>query len=295
MKKIRYIIEAAALTIIIGIFRCLPVDRASGLGGWILRKIGPLLGASRKAERHMKLAFPDMSEKEIRGHVSNMWDNLGRVIAEYPHLETIAAKRITVQGRDILEQALGDGDGAIFCSAHLGNWEIFAAFLREDYGAALDLTYRALNNPYADQLLLKARTLNGKVKAFPKARESGRELIRTARGNGFLGILIDQKYNEGVAVNFFGMDAMTNPIAVELAQKTRSPMFMVRSHRKGGANFEIEMSKPLRLYDDQGNPRPAKDVLRDAHEILESWIRETPEQWLWLHRRWGREEGRDEP
>jgi KDO2-lipid IV(A) lauroyltransferase len=287
MKRIRYLLEAAALYVIFTIFRLLPLRAASALGGFLGRYIGPLLGASGKALRHIRSAFPEMGEDEAKAHIHDMWENLGRVLGEYPHLEELAYTQVTLEGREIAERLLADGQGAIFCGAHIGNWEIPGAYFLTEYDQSLSLTYRALNNPYADRLLLKARTLGGKLDAFPKARESGRDLIKTARNKGFLGILIDQKYNEGVAVPFFGMDAMTNPIAVELAQKTKSPLVMVQNKRLGGTQFVIRVHEPLALFDGSGNPRPTADVLRDANAILESWIREAPGQWLWLHRRWG--------
>ena len=101
-----------------------------------------------------------------------------------------------------------------------------------------------------------------------------------------LGMLIDQKYNEGLAVPFFGQPAMTNPVFVQMAQRYNGFLIPARAERLGGAHFRLTLHPPLALADQAGHPRTAEDVLAEAHRLLEEWIRERPEQWLWIHKRW---------
>jgi KDO2-lipid IV(A) lauroyltransferase len=286
MKKLFYFIESLLLAVLMTLFRILPLDTASALGGAIARGIGPLMGISKRARKNLEIAFPGMDDAAKTKIIRDMWDNMGRVIAEYPHLAKIGTSRITINNEYIIKDVLAAGNGGVFFSAHIGNWETHVPGMLSRYGVAAALTYRALNNEFADGILRRYRTLNGKIKAFPKARESGRQLLSELKNKNHLAILIDQKYNEGIPVPFFGRPAMTNPVFVQLAQKYKCPLIPTRCKRLNGAHFEITLHEPLKLFDDAGNPRPIEDVIVDAHKILESWISDTPGQWLWLHRRW---------
>ncbi len=286
MQSIRYFIEAVLLYALYGFFKILPVESASNLGGWLGRVIGPLLGASGKAERHLSLAMPDLSQDQKKTIIVQMWDNLGRVIAEYPHLRHIAGKRTTIESDIDLNIYKGSDKGIVFVAAHIGNWEIgcIAPYLQT--GLEIDSTYRAPNNPWVADFLLRLRTLNGVLKSYPKSRQGGMSLIKAMKQKRNIVILIDQKYNEGIAVPFFGQDAMTNPIFVQLGQKYGLDVIPVHILRTGSARFCLRIEEPLRLEDDDGRARSEYDVIKDAHAVLEGWIREQPGQWLWLHRRW---------
>lgn len=269
-----------------GFFKILPLDVASGLGGFIFRNLGMLIGATRKARKNLEIAFPGLSKGEQDKILLEMWDNLGRVMAEYPHLETIARKRTVVENQDIIDQVVANKSGAILVASHLANWEINGANLYTKCGVPLHLTYRALNNPYADKILHDARTLKGKLPAYAKSREGGRQILNTLKTHQILGMLIDQKYNEGLAVPFFGKPAMSNPVYVQLAQKYKCPAIPVQAIRLKGAHFKIKVYPPLGLFDPDGKPFPVENVIANTHMLLERWIRENPGQWLWLHRRW---------
>ena len=97
---------------------------------------------------------------------------------------------------------------------------------------------------------------------------------------------MDQKFNEGIEANFFNKPAMTNTIAIQLAQKYNCPLILARCERMEGCSFEISMHEPIQVFDANGNKRAIKEVVAEIHGILEDWITEKPSQWLWLHRRW---------
>ncbi|MBK9561525.1 MAG: lipid A biosynthesis acyltransferase, partial [Micavibrio sp.] len=244
------------------------------------------LAASRKARRNLDLALPGLPDAEKSRIITDMWDNLGRVIAEYPHLEKIARTRVSVINEGIITKTIDAGQGAVFIAAHQANWEIDMTTLHVRFNVVPNLTYRAPNNPMTDYLLEYARTLGGRIKAIPKARSSGRDLMTVMKNKEYLGILIDQKYHEGIAVDFFGYPAMTNPIAVVLCQKYNTPLIPVQNRRTGPAQFELTAYPPMRLFDGSGEPLPVADVLKEANGMIQDWIVLDPGQWLWLHRRW---------
>lgn len=286
MKWLRYFLEAVVLYSFYGLCAVLPPVSASNLGGFIGRTVGPRLAASRKALRNLDAAMPHLSADEKKKIIAETWDNLGRVMAEYPHLEKIAKTRVTIKNEHIIKDAIDTAQGGVFIAAHQGNWEVDMTTLLVRFGVTPSLTYRAPNNPMADRLLEHARTLNGRIRAIPKARSSGRDLMNVMKNKEYLGILVDQKYNEGIAINFFGRPAMTNPIAVVLCQKYKTPLIPVQNRRTDPAQFELTAYPPLSLFDEGGEPLPVETVLAEINGMIEGWIRQEPGQWLWLHRRW---------
>lgn len=286
MMSLRYFLEAAFLSAILAVFKRIPAQRASAIGGYIGRTIGPRLAASRKARRNLDKALPELGPAVKDKIIAGMWDNLGRIIAEYPHLEKLGRERTLIEGREKLEEALTEGKGAICFGAHLGNWEINSAACLTQMGLAVDLSYRAPNNPRVDRLLMRARSLGGRLKAYPKSRSGGKNMMEAVRSGRILGILIDQKYSAGLSVPFFGHEAMTNPFFVQLAQKYKCPLIPIRNVRLNAAQFKLVIYDPIDVFEDDGTPRTFESVIAEAHRMLEGWIRETPEQWLWLHRRW---------
>ncbi|MCB1784219.1 MAG: lipid A biosynthesis acyltransferase [Alphaproteobacteria bacterium] len=285
-KKTRYFLEGFSLWLLFVLFASLSPRTASAIGGFLGRTFGPLLAASRKARRNLASVFPDMSSAEQSRIIAGMWCNLGRVIAEYPHLKQIAQYRTEVVGGQHVLALIERAQPAVFIGGHLANWEVNCAALLTQFAHPIALTYRAPNNPITARMLERARTLGGRLQAFPKNRESARHLMRTLKDGGFLGILIDQKYNEGVEAPFFGRPAMTNPVFVQLCQKYHCPLVPVRGERLEGCRFRLTVYPPIPVFDENGAALPIEQVIASAQALLEEWISERPEQWLWLHRRW---------
>lgn len=286
MKKIRYFLEFVFLGLLLALFRILAPETASNLGGWIGRTVGPRLAASRKALNHLRAAFPDFSEERAHAVISGMWDNLGRVIAEYPHLTRLARENTSIEHIEKLDVLHNSKNGGVLFSGHLANWEIMGPALFFQARLPIGLVYRAPNNPGAAALLERARSLNGTLKTFSKSLFGIRKLVQHLRDGGFAGILIDQKYNEGLPALFFGRPAMTSPAFVQMGQKYNCPIVPFQIIRTNGAHFRLIVHDPLPVFDGNGAPRPIEDVIAQAHALLEDWITRNPEQWLWLHRRW---------
>lgn len=286
MKKLRYLAEAALLYIIITIFRLMPVDHASAFGGRIAGAIGPRLPSSRTALNNMKRALPGRTEQDYNDILSSMWNNLGRVIAEYPHLKNIAQNRVTFTNSHILENLRDDDLPAVLFSGHLSNWEALPTSILLQHNLVMGSIYRKPNNPWVAQMLQKSRTMNDKTLAFSKSRHGMRQAMSAIKEGQHIGILIDQKYNEGILVDFFDMPAMTSAAFVQLAQKFNCPLVPCRIERRGGAHFHITCFDPLTLHDSNQKPLPTEDIIKASHTLLENWIKEKPEQWIWTHRRW---------
>ncbi|HCQ70995.1 MAG: lipid A biosynthesis acyltransferase [Alphaproteobacteria bacterium] len=282
MTRVRYALEAFFLGALFLIFRLMPVDVASAVGGAIGRFVGPKMAASRKARRHLQQCLTDMDDAHAKGVIADMWDNLGRVVAEYPHLRYIVANRMTVNGAEHIDAVLASPDkGGVFFSAHFANWELPPIYLHVVKGMDIHSMYRAPNNPFVDQMIHYCRTLRGAIPAWNKSRAGGQGAMKALRAGGSLAILIDQKYNEGINVPFFGMDAMTNPFFVKMAKKFGLPLIPASMVRTKGAHFILNVHPPIHV-----EGREEDEIIKDAHAMIEEAITQTPSQWIWMHRRW---------
>lgn len=277
MKKIRYLFEAALLGLAFLFFQALPYKTASNIGGWIGRTIGPRLAASRKAYNNLSQALPGKTDQEYQTYIRDMWDNLGRVIAEYPHLSAIIG-----DAQIVGEQHLKDlPDSFIVIGGHLANWELLPFFFNERTDFPMTAIYREPNNPYVAALLARARNATEKGRYTRKSKAGSRDLIKTLKDGGRLGILIDQKFNQGIKADFFGRPAMTSPSFVHLARKYTCPILPFWVERVNGASFRLVIEPPFTVGD-----KDDEEIIALAHASLESHILKNPGQWLWLHRRW---------
>jgi len=280
--------EGAGLVLTYGFFRVLPVDWASAIGGFLARLIGPRLGITKRAQENLKRALPHLTPVQRRQVIAGMWDNLGRVIAEYPHLDKfrLFEKNSRIEGVDG-GNILATRDPAkkyIFFSAHYGNWEIA---IRTAAQAGFEVTgvYRAPNNPIVDRFMLWARGAEG-GELVPKGDIAAKKAFGALREGRALCMLVDQKMNDGIPVPFFGRDAMTAPALAVLALRYDCAVVPIRMQRTKGAHFRMVSEPPLTLPKTGNNDADRRALMIEVNAIVERWVRERPEQWLWLHRRW---------
>ena len=148
-----YRAEAVGAALFFAAMRALPIDTASALGGALARRIGPWLGISKRARHNLRAALPELSATQVERVVRGMWDNLGRVAAEYPHLRRIRVfppadrapgGRVETAGIEHLDRAIAAGRPVIVFGGHLGNWEI-AALAAGQSGIDVAQIYRAAN------------------------------------------------------------------------------------------------------------------------------------------------------
>ncbi len=280
-------LEAVLLHLAYYLFAALSFDFASAIGGWIARTIGPHLKVTKTAVRNLKRAFPEKSDDEIAHIVRGVWDNLGRVATEFPQsgrLRIHEDARFTVAGVEHIDRLRDDGRPGIFFTGHLGNWEL-AALAIAQRGVRLGVVYRAANHPAAERLVRRGRReIGGELIA--KGGAGARHMIKLLSRGGHLGMAVDQKLNDGIPVPFFGREAMTAPALAELALKFRCPVVPMRVERVQDTRFLITAYPPLDMPDSGDRRADVKAGMALVNRTIEGWVRERPEQWLWLHRRW---------
>lgn len=283
----RYHLEAFFANGLWRLFAALPVDTASNIGAALMTRIGPMLKQHRLARRNLEKAFPEKTPEQIGAILHDMWDNLGRSAAEMPSMHRIldpASGRVTVTGQEHLDMLRDDGLPGIMVSGHLANWEISPLAVARQ-GVPLHLFFRAPNNPLIAPLYDKIRAL-AKGELLPKGRDGARRALKLLKDGGHLGMLVDQKMNDGIPVPFFGRPAMTAPAAAALALRFKCPIVPTQVVRTGPGRFAVTVHAPLKPDDLLGSHDSQLEIMTRINTLLEDWIRQNPAQWLWVHRRW---------
>ena len=286
-EKFSYWLQALLARALMGGLGFLPLDAASGFGGFLARLVGPLTGAHKTAAKNLRLAFPDKADAEIVRILRGMWDNIGRTVAEYPHLKRLAddPERVVIFDPERLgERMREDGVGGMLIGMHAANWEL-STLPGQRAGVRARHFYRAPNNPYVDEMLAKYRAAIGREGFIRKSGLGAREAVKLLKGGGHIGMLVDQKQDEGITVPFFGRDAMTTTAPATFARRMNLPIGAARVVRLKGAYFRIFVEEvPVEKTADRDADIVA--TTRRISAMVERWIREHPEQWFWVHRRW---------
>jgi KDO2-lipid IV(A) lauroyltransferase len=269
--------------------------RTADFVGSALRKLGPLLKEHRIGRDNLRAAFPEKSAAEIEQILGGVWDNLGRIVVEFAHLDEFHvdgfgppspdAISYDPASRDRLERMLGAGTTMIGFAAHLANWELpglgakriginsAVLYRRPNIGAVSDLVVK-LREPLMGQLI--QTSLDAPVK-----------LARLLQAGVHVGMLVDQHYTKGVDVTFFGRSCKTNPLVAMLARQTGCPIHGMRVVRSADGNhFWGEISDEIKPVRNAQGGVDIAGTMQAITTVVEGWVREHPEQWLWLHRRW---------
>jgi KDO2-lipid IV(A) lauroyltransferase len=264
---------------------------ASDIGGRLARLLGPRLPVSRVAEQNLRYVLPELGSAARTAIIRGVWDNLGRTVGEFPHLatlrETASGPGYEIAGAlEVLEPNALEGP-AIYVSAHYGNWEILP-LIASARGAGFAPMYRAAGNTLVDRMIREQRekAVGRHIPIFAKGAAGARAAAAHLARGGRIGLLVDQKLNEGIAVPFLGRPAMTTPFPAVLALRYRCPVIPGRIDRIGPFRFRLTIEPPLPLPDSGDRRADIRALTTALNQVIERWVRARPEAWLWLHRRW---------
>lgn len=288
VHRLEYLLVVA----LIAFLRLFGVGAASAIGGGFLSVVGPLVRPiSRRGEANLRMIFPDWDEKRVTRTIRGVWANLGRTGAEFAHLDAFGVggpdARIEVRGRERLARVAASGKSAIFVSGHFANWETMTIALRAA-GVPHALVYRTANNPLVDGLIRRLRTRTMTPHQIPKGARGARALVETLRARRSIAMLVDQKLTDGVVAPFLGRDAPTGAAAARLSLKYGAPIYYGTLERLGGARMRLTIHPPIDYKPTGDHDTDVLALTTLLNAALEEDIRARPEQWLWLHRRWGK-------
>lgn len=282
IKKIRKIlldpVEFLPLLIVYCFFRILPARLASAVGGKLAEWVGPFLPVHKIGQANLENVFPEKSHQQREKILKKAWNNLGRVMGEFPHLMSIARSSVEVVDHCGLNTIQDQDRALVFFSAHMANWEIphLILTLRQ---MRISLLSRPPNNWMTRKFFAWVR-YSPFVSIILKGNEGSKDLLRLFKEKGNLGILLDQRLSEGEKLPFFGHLAYTPTGPARLTEKFNAVLIPVQVERIRGVNFRITYHPPL---------KPEKDFLETSlkiNQIFEEWILENPSEWLWFHNRW---------
>lgn len=289
--------EAAIGALTVGMLRTTryfdPV-RTANLFGRIAGRIGPLLREQRIGRANLTAAFPEKSPQEIETILAGVWENLGRIGAEFAHLDHIWAhdpahpedSRIEIGPRthELFARLREDGKPALIFASHLGNWEL-PALAAVAHGLDAAVLYRRPNIASADRAIHAMRAVNMGT-LIPASHDAPLKLAQALQNGQHVAMLVDQYFTNGVEVTFFGRKTKANPMLARLLRQIECPIHGVRIIRLPGHRFRAELSEEVQPVRDAAGRIDVQGTMQAITSVIEGWIREYPDQWLWLHRRW---------
>lgn len=280
------------VTLILKAIRHVDRIRISNVFARIARTIGPWLPEHRIGRANLTAAFPEKSPAEIEHILAGVWDNLGRVVAEFAHLD-----RLTIGDPHNLpyltfdavsgatfDRVRDDGKPALVFAAHLANWEL-PAIMAAAMGLDALVLYRRPNvGAVADAIIAIRQGSMGTL--VPTDMNAPIRLARALEANRHVAMLVDQHYVKGVDVTFFGRRCKANPLIAALARHVECPIHGTRMIRLPDGAFRGEITEEIPPVRDAAGRIDVQGTMQAITTVVEGWVREHPEQWLWLHRRW---------
>jgi KDO2-lipid IV(A) lauroyltransferase len=295
--RFKKLLDTAIGTIAVGLLRTVKLtnrERAANFAGAVMRRIGPLVPEHRVGRDNLRAAFPEKSDAEIEQILSGVWDNLGRVAAEFVHLNEFRVDQPGISQTDtvIADVATVERVRLIIASkatlsfaCHTGNWEV-PAVVSQQIGLNSAVLYRRPNIAAVSDAVIKLRAgVMGQM--IPTGLDAPVRLAHLLQDGVHVGMLVDQHYTKGVAVQFFGRSCKANPLIALLARQLECPIYGLRAIRLPDRNrFRIDITDPIEPPRNGDGRMDVQGTMQAITSVIEGWVREYPDQWLWLHRRW---------
>jgi len=275
------------------LLRLFPMDSAIGVFERFARWLGPKLKRHQVALDNLELAFPEKSIEEREKIASDSWAHMARGLLEYGYLDVIFdldeesqdSERIEIINAEQFLKLRDDGLPAILFTGHLANFELLPMTAAK-FGLQIKSLFRAPNNKYVAARIADARK-DLSENLIASRQGASFQLMGALEQGDHVGILVDQKFLRGINVPFFGHDAPSNPLLAKLARRYDCPVHGARTIRLPDGRFRLEITEELDLPRTEDGDIDIRGTTELVNKVVEGWVREYPEQWLWIHRRWG--------
>ena len=285
MKIVKYFFQFLFFIIFFFLFKILGFKISSAIGGKLFEIIGPIFRSKKLIDTNIKKALPDINSEDLKKTTRLMWNNYGRIFAEYVFIKSFRNgklnSRISIEGQDILEEIKKLNQQVVFISGHFSNFELMAMHL-EKVGIKLTAIYRPLNNIFLNIIMENIRKKYICKNQIKKGIGGMKKIIHLKRQNYSTALMIDQRVSEGIRSNFFNNPALTTTIPAQLVKKFKIPVVPIFIERVNNLNFKITVSKPINFTDSDS----IEKITDDLNKVLETMILHKPEQWIWSHNRW---------
>ena len=284
MKKIRYFIEYIIISTLFVFFELIGYQKSSNIGAKIGKVFGPIFRSKNIIKKNLENAGikDEISQKKI---IEEMWENYGRILAEYPFLKKFKTNEfknyITIEGQEHLSDIKFKNKKAVFVSGHFNNFELMAMQL-ENMGVDLAAIYRPLNNFLMNKKIEKIRVNHICKKQVKKGKSGTREILKYLNQGTSIALMIDQRVSEGKKIKFFNKFALTTTIPAQIFAKYECAVIPIYIERYNKYYFKMKISKPLNLTKNDS----LEFISEKLNNLLEKMIMKNPSQWIWSHNRW---------
>ena len=285
MKYIKYFFEFLFSIFFFIFFKIIGPKKSSDVSGKIFEIIGPFFRSKKVIRNNIKRALPEIDENNLKNIQNSMWNNYGRIFAEYIFLKDFRygklASEVQIEGKEILNDIKENNKQVIFISGHLSNFELMAMFI-EKSGINLSAIYRPLNNIFLNGIMESIRKKYICKNQIKKGLAGLKKLIKLKKKNYSTALMIDQRVSEGILSPLFNEKALTTTIPAQLVKKFNIPIVPVYIERINGLKFKITINQPLSFPQNLTQ----QQITDNLNQILEKFILSKPENWIWSHNRW---------
>jgi KDO2-lipid IV(A) lauroyltransferase len=285
MKSIKYFTQFLIISILFLIFKILGLRLASFFSGKIMSFVGPFFRSRDLITSNILKALPDLKKNELRDITKKMWNNYGRILAEYIFIKDFRSSKlinnIEVIGQEVLDKIKLSNEPVIFVSGHFNNFELMAMQI-EKSGINLAAVYRPLNNKFLNFIMEKIRNKYICKNQIKKGISGTKMLLSFFKNETSIALMIDQRVSQGIKSNFFKHKAFTTTIPAQFVKKFKCKVVPIYIERVKGINFKLTIHEPLVYSDDES----IESITLDLNFLLEKLILKNPDQWIWSHNRW---------
>ena len=290
---IRDWIVAQTIFVLLKLLHLIPMNRATSIFEGFARWFGPKIWRHKVVMDNLAIAFPEKSIEERKKLASDSWAQMARTLLEYVYLDEIfdlheesaETERIEITNAEQFLKLRDDGLPAVLFTGHIANFELLP-MVAAKFGLEVKSLFRQPNNKRAASHVAGARKQLSK-NLIASGSGAAFQLITALENGEHVGLLVDQKFRRGIQVPFFGKDAPTNTLLAKLARRYDCPVHGARTIRLPNNRFRLEITDELVLPRDKDGDIDVRGTTELVTKIVEGWVREYPEQWLWMHRRWG--------
>tara|TARA_B100001093_G_C26833031_1_gene1017039 strand:- start:185 stop:1048 length:864 start_codon:yes stop_codon:yes gene_type:complete len=286
MNNIKYFFQFFFIVLLFFIFKLIGYKFSIILSGKILNIIGPLFRSKNICLSNLSIAFPKMSNEDKENIIKKMWNNYGKVFAEYMFISNFRKKirysqNILIENQDELNQIKISNQPVIFISGHFNNFELMAMHI-EKSGIDLAAIYRPLNNKFLNPIMEKIRKKYICKNQIEKGISGTKKLLRYFKSGKSIALMIDQRVSEGIRCNLFGQKALTTTIPAQFVKKFNAKIIPIHIERIKFDKFKLKVFKPLVFKKEES----IDTITLELNKFLEKMICKNPEQWIWTHNRW---------
>ena len=283
-KFLRYLIETIIIIFFFFIFKIIGLKKSLFISGKIFLVFGKFFRSQKKIENNLKIAFPDLTNIEMKELISEMWNYYGKVFAEYIFLNDLRKNQkgnIQINGTDILNKLKENNESVIFVSGHFDNFELMAMYL-EKSGIKLSAVYRPLNNFFMNLIMERLRKKYICKKQIKKGRVGLRDSLKLFNEGYSVALMIDQRVSEGSKIKFFNKEAYTTTIPGQFVKKFNCKVIPIDIVRINDIDFKIQIFEPFEFKENAS----IDEITLELNKWLEKMIKKNPSKWIWSHNRW---------